>query len=105
MADANGRYVLRDGMPVLEPDLFKWGRWLQTADRAVAKDTHGEVDVSTVFLGLDHSFGQGPPVLWETMVFGGPLDGEQRRYTSEGEAKAGHAELLAAVKEQASAAE
>lgn len=26
-------------------------------------------DISTVFLGLDHSFGRGNPVLWESMVF------------------------------------
>lgn len=26
--------------------------------------------VSTVFLGIDYSFGQGPPVLFEMMVFG-----------------------------------
>src|SRR6187401_652293 len=25
--------------------------------------------VSTVFLGLDHSWGHGPPLLYETMVF------------------------------------
>ena len=29
----------------------------------------GPYVVSTVFLALDHSFGEGPPVLFETMVF------------------------------------
>ena len=43
-----------------------------------------------MFLGLDHSFGGGAPLLFETMVFGGPLDGEQERYSTWNEAEAGH---------------
>ena len=46
--------------------------------------------VSTVFLGIDHSFGEGPPILWETMIFDGPHDQFQERYTSKEEAIAGH---------------
>jgi hypothetical protein len=52
-----------------------------------------------VFLGLDHSFRQGPPILWETMVFGGPLDGEMMRYTSRAEAFDGHQEMCRRVRE------
>ena len=82
-------YWILDGkVPVAEPDLIKWGEWMQKNSRAVRKSTAtvklngqpiGEVRVSTVFLGLDHSFGVGPPLLFETMVFGGPLDEEQDR--------------------------
>ena len=40
-------------------------------DRQVAATEIGDVSVSTVFLGIDHSFGAaGPPILFETMVFG-----------------------------------
>lgn len=47
--------------------------------------------VSTVFLCIDHSFmDDGPPVLWETMIFGRPLDQLQWRYTSAMEARRGH---------------
>jgi hypothetical protein len=36
----------------------------------------GNIGISTVFLGLDHRhFGDGPPLLFETMVFGGSRDG------------------------------
>ena len=49
--------------------------------------------VSTVFLGLDHRFmSEGPPILWETMIFG-PWWGHgeyQERYTSWEDAVAGH---------------
>ena len=55
-----------------------------------ADDINGNL-VSTVYLGMDHGFGDGPPVLWETMMFndsGRP--GLQERYTSRQEAQAGH---------------
>lgn len=92
----HGRYVLdADGQPQLEPDLLAWARWLETADRRVCQDyDEGDatkrVRVSTVFLGLDYSFGEGPPLLWETMVFGGPLNGRMARYSSVDDAFAGH---------------
>lgn len=48
--------------------------------------------VSTVFLGLDHNYGDnGLPILWETMIFpdsGG--DNYQVRYSSYKEAIEGH---------------
>ena len=56
------------------------------------------VRVSTVFLGLDHSHSfDGPPVLWETMVFGGKYDGEQERYSSFEAAQCGHQQMIAKV--------
>jgi len=52
-----------------------------------------------VFLTVDHRFGgDGPPILWETLVFGGPLDGEMDRYSSYDDAVRGHAAMLARVK-------
>jgi hypothetical protein len=90
------KYILDDdGRPVPCDDLEAWAYWFETAERHVADDMdEGEgaarVRVSTVFLGLDHSWGHGPPVLWESMIFGGPLDGEQQRYSSREEALLGH---------------
>ena len=87
------RYILdENGKPIEEPDLIAWGRWLKSnsLQRRVACDQIGDVKVSTVFLGLNHAFGEGPPVLWETLVFGGPRDGDGDRYTSREDAEAGH---------------
>lgn len=78
-------YKLVGHTSVEEPDISKWAEWFATANRVVRKSIAvakvggtpiGNVDVSTVFLGLDHSFGNGSPMLFETMVFGGLLDGE-----------------------------
>ena len=82
------KYILRGKTPVPCDDPMKWGEWMQKGNRLVRKDTAtvtvagkpvGEVRVSTMFLGFDHSFGEGPPLLFETMVFGGTLDQEQDR--------------------------
>jgi len=111
-----GNYILVDGKPVLEPDLLRWARWYESAERAVAKTVFvaktvlpgyitvpDDITVSTVFLGLDHQFGNGPPLLWETMIFNGPRDGWCQRYSSLVEAVAGHDEAvrIALTKEDA----
>lgn len=58
----------------------EWSHWFETTPRHVDKtELEGDVRVSTVFLGLDHSFGDGEPLLFETMIFGGPHDGYQER--------------------------
>lgn len=49
--------------------------------------------VSTVFLVIDHNFFNSdnvPPILFETLVIGGVLDGEGERYSTWDEAKEGH---------------
>lgn len=56
--------------------------------------------VSTVFLGIDHNFAfEGPPVLFETMVFGGNAHEYQRRSCTWDEAMSVHAEAVQLVKE------
>lgn len=64
----SGHYIL-DGKTPVAADLMTWARWLESAERHVAKDNVAGHLISTVFLGLDHRFGDGPPLLFETMVF------------------------------------
>ncbi len=87
-------YILEGHTPVVVTDIRTWARWFETADRGVARTEKNGVTVSTVFLGLDHSFGSGPPLLFETMVFGGKLDQEQERYSTWDEAEAGHKSMV-----------
>lgn len=95
-------YKLVDHKPVLVEDLMEWAAWFETAQRHVAHDQIApRIRVSTIFLGLDHNFvGAGLPILFETMVFGGLLDGLQERYHTWEEAEKGHAIILAQVKEK-----
>lgn len=77
---------------------------LASEDRQLAKDVvvvdDEPVWVSTVFLVLDHSFGTGPPVLYETMAFGSNDIEAQHRYCTREQAMAGHAEVVAALTAQ-----
>ncbi len=94
-------YILKDGEPVFEPDVLAWAAWFEANidKRAVARDElPGGVVVSTVFLSLDHSFTGGTPVLWETMVFGGPMDAYLDRYRTKEAALEGHAAILEQVR-------
>lgn len=63
-------YILNEqGDPFIEPDLITWAKWFEKAKRHAGLTTVGRYKISTVFLGLDHNWGLGPPVVWETMVF------------------------------------
>ena len=75
-------------------DVRVWAKWYESADRRVAESFVAGTRVSTVFLGIDHNFSnKGPALLFETMVFGGPLDGECHRWATWKEAEAGHREV------------
>lgn len=96
------RYMLDGEKAVPCDDLLAWARWIETEDCRVAMDHVGDVRVSTVFLGLDHNFAPGGvPVLFETMVFGGPLHHEMERYTNWEQAEAGHAAMVERVRASA----
>lgn len=78
-----------NGNPV-PASMLEWAKWFETHDRHIANDTIDGVQISTVFLGLDHSWSGGKPVLWETMIFGGEHNEYQQRYTSREDALKGH---------------
>lgn len=92
------RYVLRGREAVPEPDLETWAKAFETEERIVARDDVAGASVSTVFLGLDHNFGSGPPLLFETMIFGGPHDQWQCRYSTLDEAECGHVRVVGALR-------
>lgn len=87
-------YILEGKNPVPVKDVLAWG--MQSLDRSswsVDKTDIGDVLVSTVFLGIDHSMSfnnPGVPILFETMVFGGIYNEYQWRYATWEEAEKGH---------------
>ena len=89
-------YILKDKMPIAEPDLAKWAKWFESETNKIVCRTElpEEVYVSTVFLGMDHSYGGGEPILFETMIFGGEHDQHQERYSTWEEAKKGHEKAI-----------
>lgn len=94
-------YDLQGHTPVPVPfghqsmiDLFDESK--RQKERRVGSDTFTnmageEINVSTVFLALDHAFSQeAGPILFETMIFGGEQDQWQRRYRTWADAEFGH---------------
>lgn len=89
------KLVGKDAVPC---ELMEWAEDFGK-DRTVAKSRlengPDTAVVSTVFLGLDHQFGDGPPMIFETMVF---MPGDEEpcwRYSTWSEAERGHAEAVA----------
>lgn len=98
-----GHWILDDEHHVVKVDLMTWARWFEKNERRVAftELAGGIVTVSTVFIGIDLGFYfKGPPVLFETMVFGLTMeDGDmQWRYSSWDDAEAGHKATVRKVK-------
>jgi hypothetical protein len=83
------RFYGRDGRSIGRDE---WMRQIEDHDhRRIGLDEVGDTHISTVWMGIDHSFwDHGPPVIFESMLFGGEFSGEMRRYHTEAEALEGH---------------
>ena len=89
------KYILK-GKEIVEASLMEWATFFEGKDRIVKQETlPNGLRVSTVFLGIDHNFGDGEPLLFESMVFGIKDDEEiQQRYSTYEQAEKGHQELV-----------
>jgi hypothetical protein len=90
-------YTLDENNKPVASNVREYSAWEEANPerKAVKQDTIGEVFISTVFLGLDHSWRDDRrPLLWETMVFGGDHDQYQQRYYSYEDAIEGHQTAL-----------
>lgn len=83
------RYYDMNGQPLELMDAMRLFEGRSNAER-VAKTEHDHVTVSTVHLVIDHGYGDGPPLIFETMIFGGQHADEQWRYSTREEAEDGH---------------
>jgi hypothetical protein len=101
-------WILNEAGEPQQTDCLTWATWLETAEatrqRQLADDYVGDGDarvrISTVFLGTNVSLSsEARPVLWETMVFGGPLDYAKCQYASRADALRGHVAMVQRVKE------
>jgi hypothetical protein len=91
-------YYRLEGRQLVACPFEEWAQ-AHTSVQHVGDTTVKGVRISTVFLGVDHSHGRALPLVFETLVFGGALDQEMVRYTVYDEAEAGHAAMVARVRE------
>jgi len=78
-------------------DLLEWGTLMEDSFYKIVKqDRLGPYFVSTVWIGLDHGFGEPLPLIFETMVFKGKSERDLDcwRYATEDEALASHQRMI-----------
>ncbi len=93
-------YILDGKTPIPVESVTEWSEWMQTeGNKRVGIKNIGDVEISTVFLGLDHGFGGKDLILFETMVFGGSQVDYQERYKSSDSAVIGHNRICKMVKD------
>lgn len=88
-------------------NVLEWAEWYEKSlNRIQKQDFVNEglfkhIKVSTIFIGCDYMHNDYlslPPILWETMIFGGQHDGYQERYESYEDAMKGHQKALELVR-------
>jgi len=88
-------YFDPDGQPITRD---QWAD-LYTRPRTIARTSSPRGTVSTIYMGLDMGIGRGlPPLIYESMVFGGDLDGYVDRYPTRAMALAGHRAIVRGVR-------
>ncbi len=86
-------YILDENKEPIQVDVDVWCRWSEDIDNRRVAITGPEYGrrVSTIFLGTDHGFCGGKPILFESMLFDGSFeDKDSDRYCTYEEAVAGH---------------
>jgi hypothetical protein len=99
-------YILKEKEIIPCSDHIEWCNWIEnsTNERIVNQTIIGEKMISTVFLGIDHSFQfreyNRDPILFETMIFNkdGTTENFQERYSTYHEALEGHNKILKRIK-------
>jgi hypothetical protein len=100
------KYYLLKGREVYPAEsLLDWALNFEQSNRIVKKDTIDGVEVSTVFLGLDHNWGGGPPLIFETMTFSDSMGEIQVRCSTYEQAEKMHANVCELVRAAHSGAE
>jgi hypothetical protein len=95
-------YILSNTGQVIKCKKFSaWPNFMSSIDgRIIAEDNIGNVTISTVFLGINNSCDESEqPKIFETMVFGGLLNGTESHCATLKQAKAMHKKMVQRVKQ------
>jgi len=99
-------FYRRDGTPYPDGDagFFEWAKDFENFDKRIVRQEElpNGYWVSTVWMGIDHRFLEGPPLIFETMVEDpeGHWTDYQERYSSEEDAIIGHLQAVDLYKQK-----
>jgi len=77
-------YILDENKELIPATSSEWAVWFEDFDNRRVNETffeEKEIRVSTVCLGMDHSWGHGGPTFFETMIFGDGFEGDNEYQT------------------------
>lgn len=96
-----GKYFLLPDKTYRPAELMEWSEQFEEMSKANTRHVGDDVvlgkHVSTVWLGLDHNFGGGEPLVFETMIFSEhepSSDIYMERYSTWDEAVDGHQKAI-----------
>ena len=96
-------YKLEGQTPVAVDSFTEWNLWMATATFAETTAMYNELGdsiISTKFVGIDLNPGNNSnsqPMIFETLVIGGSLDGKKNLYPTWDEAIQGHLKICTQV--------
>ena len=93
------KYYDKENKPI---NLIEWMKLFDDIEyKRIDLTKFNRVEISTVWLGLNHNFGTGQPLIFETMVFkeNDYKDIDMERYSTLVEAKKGHKKMVKKYKE------
>lgn len=97
----NHYYKLVGQIPVAVDSFMEWSLWIMSASTTVMINELNDSMISTRFVGIDLNPGssnsKSQPMVFETLVMGGVLDGKINRYPTWDEAIQGHLKICTQI--------
>ena len=93
----NYYYKLEGQIPAAVESFMEWSLWIMSASTTVMINELNDSIISTRFVGIDLNPGscnsESKPMVFETLVMGGALDGKRNFYPTWDEAIKGHLKI------------
>lgn len=94
-------YKLEGQTPVPVGSFMEWSLWIMSASTTVMINELRDCIISTRFVGIDLNSGscnfESQPMVFETLVMGGVMDGKKNLYPTWDEAIQGHLKICTQV--------
>ncbi|MEH2157295.1 hypothetical protein [Nostoc sp.] len=94
-------YKLEGQTPVAVDSFIEWSLWIMSASTTVMINELKDSIISTRFVGIDLNPGsynsESKPMVFETLVMGGAMDGKRNFYPTWDEAIQGHLKICTQV--------
>lgn len=94
-------YIFDENDTIIEESLNVWWEFYKDIERRrIGYDIIGNITVSTVFIGLNHSCYNDEPALFESTIFENGNEKYCKRYYTWEEAQEGHIKIVEYAKKQ-----